>query len=336
MNTIPKREIAKVPYISHIPNDGRTIFLLPYFDHGDRDWHLYMEVKPGELGRVAGGESVVGTYFSSKPVDPKRDIYFPLATLIVQHLSFPILAGSLHALELDFHNFAAILEKFLVISLQPKPKRNGASLLVSTELEYLIIVIRSVYDLLQKLAKYASALIKTVETPHKPMVKELPDSFARIALDGDRLRSQDEIMSHYQLPSPLACFYAEEALYFKHLRDLRIAIEHHGKSQRLIFDLNDGMAVSIEESPWSMFPIWKQEMLRNNKLGPLRAIFAHLILHTIEMTTRYATAYKSCISVPEAIAPGNYLYLRNYFSSHLVNLKDTISNPWERVPNDRT
>ena len=61
-------------------------------------------------------------------------------------------------------------------------------------LEHLIVVIRSLYDLLQKLSKRSSAKVVSLGEVKRRVIKELPDSFADIALKGGLARSENEII----------------------------------------------------------------------------------------------------------------------------------------------
>lgn len=331
MDAVPLDEFDKVPYVQLKPTDGRVVFLRSFYDHNQEEWVLYVPFRPGELVRLAGGEPIVGTYFSDAVVDDSRDYEFPLGTFVTQHLSYPDVASSLGFIESDLHNFGAILEKYLLVANQPEADRQGATQLLAAEFEYLVILVRSLYDLLQKLSKRAAALIKSVEEPHGRIVEDLPDSFAKVVLDGSRLRSQEELQESYRLPPPIAAFYVAEALQFQRIRDLRVSIEHHGRSAGPFFDLKEGMAIAIQDQPWASLPIWRAALVRNERLGSLRAVFLFLVSECLEMLTRYAKAYASCIAVPPAIGPGYWLFLRDYFSHHLVSVKQELLNPWERA-----
>lgn len=325
-------EFNNLPYFRNIPKDGRIIFLNPLFDDTNNDWILLYPVRPDKLQRIIGIEPKVSCYLGFRSADPKRDFELPLGTFVVQHLSFPGVTNALSTLENDFHNCSAILEKYLLISCRDKSQRDGISLLLRTELEYLISAIRSIYDLLQKLSKHASALVREVEKPHKHMIEELPNSFDDIVSYGDQLRSAQQIREKYRLPEPLANFYASEAPHFKWLRGLRVAIEHHGYTIDSIFDLDEGAAISIKDDSWSALTIWQEPgYIKNEHLGSLHAVFVFLVAQAIEMTTRYVNAFAESVSViPQAIEPGMKLYVRNYFSHHLVALKEAMESPWER------
>lgn len=326
-------EFSHLPYFRNIPKDGRIAFLNPMFDEKNNDWILLFPVKPDKLQRLAVVEPILTCYMGFQPADPSKDFELPLGTFVIQHLSFPGVLGALFAIETDFHNCSAVLEKYLLVTLQDKSQRGGMSLLLRTELEYLVSTIRSIYDQMQKLSKHASALVVNLEEPGRRLIASLPDSFSDIVLHGDQLRMVEEIRDKFRLPPALADFYASEAPYFKWLRELRVAIEHHGQTISTIFDLDEGAAISIQDNPWNSLPVWdKKEYIRHDHLGSLHAVFVFLVAQAIEMTTRYINAFINSVNViPQAIEPGMKVYIRNHFSHHLVALNNTIDSPWERL-----
>lgn len=205
--------------------------------------------------------------------------------------------------------------------------------MLRTELEYLISSIRSIYDQLQKLSKHAASLVVNLKEPDKHLIANLPESFSDIVLQSDQIRTAQQIQEKFRLPEPLAVFYASEAPHFKWLRDIRVSIEHHGKTIDTIFDLDDGAAIDTRNDPWSNLSIWQEpKFIRNNGLGSLHLVFCFLVDQVIEMTTQYVNAFIQSVNViPEAIEPGMKIYVRNHFSNHLISLKRTLESPWERL-----
>lgn len=330
MTSFPVDQLAQLPFIKRPPTDGRTVFLLPWFNDHTGQWELWLPVQPDVIGRMAGGEPTLGSYYGSRPVDSARDFPCLLATFIRQHLSFPLVAGILESIEGDFFQFCAILEKYHMIAAR-RGSGPDATLLFGSELEYLIMVVRSLYDLLQRVSKEAAALVHSLDTERRRVISDLPDSFARVVLNGDNLRTADEIESKFNLPKPLATFYASEGPFFQTLREIRTGIEHHGKSILIVLDLDAGAAIMPTLPPWNRFPIWQASLLRGrNGLGSLRSVFVHLIHEAIAMTSRWTAAYASCIAVPPAITDGLVSFVRHPFGHHLVNLDAMRASPWER------
>jgi hypothetical protein len=332
MEGLPVSEFAKLPYLKKVPSDGRSVVLRPYWDQSTEDWHFYFPAGPEELGRIAGGEPVVGSYLAQEPANPTADIEWPLGTFIARHLSFPHVIPALDRFEHRYYQLCVSLEKYATVT-QPDPAGvPRRALLLASELEYVLMNIRALYDLMQKVVQRASALVRAPDDSSRRLIKNLPGSFARILLDGDRLRNEAEIASKFGIPLPIARFYAAEGPRFRLLRTLRDGVIHHGRGLPTIYELPQGAAVAIQEYPWSEIPLWRPENLHDERFGSARAIFAFLTLEALELTTRFQIAYSSCIGVPESIMPGVHLYLRHPFGSWLVVLEDILRQPWENEP----
>lgn len=337
VNDFPISELWRLPYVDVVPDGNRSVLLgRPYFDSENKDWHLYFEVRKGWVGRIAGGEVIHGTYYAKQPADPTRDVELRLATLITQHLSFPRLIRKLHSLENDIQNCAAVLEKYHLISAVEQ-EHGYASLLIVTELEYLLTLIRSMYDLLNEIVReIAPILISLDGTQNRVVKKRLPSSFAKVVLRGDRRISGDEIVANTQLPPQLANWYVLEAPAFRVLRDVRDTVIHRGMTLPTVYDIPDrGLAVARDEAVWSKFDLWTEADTIETNLVSLRAVFASFVRHIVGATDRLAAAVGSCVQLPEAIAKDVRVYMRSSASRRLVQLPRMFSMPWERLDSDQ-
>jgi len=200
-----EEELRKIPYLTHIPRDGRQIKTTAYYDEPTGEWIFMFPAAPDEIGRIAGGAPVRAEYFARQVADSTRDIELPLSTLICQRLSWPEVMMRLEPIESDIHLFCDILEKFELISHRAS-NDSFAAYLAASELEFLIRVVRSTYDQLQKLAKALAATIVKPDGSGKQLMKGLPDSFADVSLKGEVPRSQQEIENKYDMPAPMASF----------------------------------------------------------------------------------------------------------------------------------
>ena len=112
---VSDEEIMKLPYVERLPEPGRLVELRSFYDHEESDWFLYVEVREGELGRMAGGEVASGSYFSIRPQDAERDFPAPVSSVVAKHLSFPGVSTITTRLESDLHQMAAVLGKYHLI-----------------------------------------------------------------------------------------------------------------------------------------------------------------------------------------------------------------------------
>lgn len=330
LETIPRSELSKLPFVRNAPDDGRVVALQSCFDHSSREWYLYVPVRPGELGRMAGGEPVSGSYYSTTAVDTTRDLEFPLGTLVTQHLSFPKVLRSYNKLENDVHRCSAILEKYDLLSTRRTQGDVGPQLLVESELEYLVMLLRSFYDLLQESVKEVSALLVNLDGTHGKVVKrQLPSSFAEMVLNGNHIRTNEEIGRRWSLPEPLILWFLAEAPFFRELRGLRDGIAHHGRNPPTIFSVEWGFAIDPTAKPWNRLSTWAPEQLWDGRLGSLRGIFAAFILHTLQATTRFTGVMRSIVKLPPAVADDIRLFVRSPFGHRLVSLEAITRQPWE-------
>jgi hypothetical protein len=327
--TIPREELSKLPFVRHIPTDGRIVSLQSYYDHATGSWHLYVPVRQGELGRIAGGKPVSGSYFSTGAADPTCDLELPLGTLITQHLSFPDVIREFNKLESDIHRCAAILEKYHLLSSRRYDTRSESSLLVISELEYLLLLLRSLYDLLQGVVRQVSKLLIHLDGTQRRVVQDLPTSFADVALAGQSVRPAEEIQSRWGVPKPLALWYHSEAPFFRELRDLRDGIAHHGRNLPFVVVTEWGFGIDPATQPWNRFDIWPQGQRWDGRLGSLRAIFTGFVVHSIQATSRFASVVRASVRLPPAIADDVCFFIRSPFGKWLVGLEVMMEQPWE-------
>ena len=320
-------QLAKPPYVQHVPTDGRQVLLAPYWQEDIGEWIFYVEVAPGQLGPLMGGAPVRADYLGRVAADPLTDFEVPLSTLIVRHLSFPPVMDALHALETDIHLFCDILAKYELISARAK-EDHFAVHLAASEVEFLIRVLRSVYDILQRVVREVSSLLVTPNT-NKKVMQELPRSFADVALKSAKPCELGELVTKFGMVPALAAFYVAEAPFFMLLREIRNAIDHYGRDIRLVFDLPNGLAVRVDDQPWRDLAIWNVP-LAHNRLGPLRLVVAYLVSHVLGAIRRFAAVFEG----PEFILPppiGDFrVFLKNPYGRNVVRLPDMIKQPWDQ------
>ena len=133
--------------------------------------------------------------------------------MVLQHLSFPGVMPHLLAIQSDIQNCAATLEKYHLfwdIRSSGNSSRDAA-LLVQSELEYLLLLLRSLYDALQCTA---SAIARLFTSLNGSKVDELPTSFRRMVMKDRALLSAADIAARWKIPHALAEWYEDEALKF--------------------------------------------------------------------------------------------------------------------------
>src|SRR5438045_2466903 len=139
----PKTDLLRIPYVKHVPLDGRTVPLHSYYSFETDEWHLYLPHDQDHLIRLRGGEPISGSYFADRAVAPDTDIELPLGTLVLSRMSFDDVVHHYHHILNGVLNCAAVLEKYHVLWALADQRGLDAARLVETELEYLLVLLRS-------------------------------------------------------------------------------------------------------------------------------------------------------------------------------------------------
>jgi len=260
MSTITLDALRKVPYLKVDTLGGRTVKLMPFWD-GER-WHLWVPQPEGLIeGQII--DTVEGDYVGASPARPS-DLLIPFVELMWQRASWPEVCPLISAISDDFHNMGTSVAKLRHffdsrLTLPPAVPRRFAC----TELEYLVILARTVFDLLQEtVALIWNNRVRLTDAKLEMRRKQrsLPEKFSRVVLqDKHMLRSAAEIEQQFGIPFPLAEEYSRQGPFFSELRDTRDRIVHSGHQVGVIFDTERGFCVSPKSRPFSNYSGWREE-----------------------------------------------------------------------------
>lgn len=327
VGTYPVAEVKKLPYLASLPSDRRRIVpVLPFFEVTTGEWHTYIQHGDNQLIRMADGELISGSYLARSPADPTCDFELELGTVIMRNFSHPEILQPFQHLENDVHRFASILYKYKLF-WEHRHAAPSAPDLVESELEYLVFVIRSFYDLLQNIIHHAYQPITAGASP-SPHKRQLPHSFRKVIIKDDRVLTKDQLMLEYGMLPKLAEWYEHQAVFFSPLRNLRDNIAHDGARPSTILAVESGFAVIPTDPPWNQFDLWPGEQLWNGRLGSLRMLFAVFISHAIDAATSLSLVLRDLPDLQHDVTIGRF-YVRSSSGSELVGLPSLIAHPWE-------
>jgi hypothetical protein len=195
---------------------------------------------------------------------------------------------------------------------------------VQSELEYLITVTRSVYDLLQETIsalwnKHITLNDAAAERLRKKI--PLPDTFRRVVMQDGQLRTAEAIAEKFALPTAVAEQYARYTPLFLALRSARDAIVHSGKSLDMIFSTEKGFCVDPKIKPFSEFN-WTEAHWYNPNIVSLYPWIAHIVFEALGACTDLMGAFAASIQLPPEIAPGYRVFLRDPSNTALLELND--------------
>lgn len=314
--------ITEIPYVKHLPEDGRNVLLSAFYHPANRRWTMYSPYE-GKILALDMSNLVEGIYVSSEPADATTDIRIEFTEFIFQHYSIASLSDINERIEQDLNNGLAGIHKYFVLlhHLNTYEDRSAVGLMTS-EIEYALTNHRSFYDLLNR----ALNQILRYVTPRIP---ELPDSFRKVAQ-----KPAQDLKDKFHLPGPLVDFYKAKEPLFMMLRRLRDGVIHEGKTPELVFHFPDGFGLSLERhifAPLIPLGLWPEAQLKPNHIGSLLVVFNFLVRDMFDTMNVLAKQLRLCFDkLPPAISEGYTTYLRSPFTLHLTKSDYYFSNPWLR------
>ncbi|WP_367899168.1 hypothetical protein AB3N61_18275 [Leptospira sp. WS58.C1] len=313
-------QLKDIPFFDHRQiNSHRVIPSLFFYESGS--WHSWISTQDGLLKiKAIPGE---GTYFSKLP-EHEDDIYLEFFNFLGQRVLRKEILYPVNGIRNDIMNICASLRKLSLLYEFSNNKSFEVSRMVITELEYLIGVCRSIFDLLQEII---AALWKTVVLTDESVVKKnLHKSFRKMVIENEQILEQAVIKDRFAIPEALAQFYCEYAEFFQILRKFRDNIAHHGSSLDYIFLTRRGFAVKDTAKPFSLFNVWNEEHKLPNSLASLRVPVAYMIRKTLGACEDFALSIQKFIRFPDELAPDYKLFFKMSYSSELLNLDRIIQN----------
>ncbi|MBI4744440.1 MAG: hypothetical protein HY776_06445 [Actinobacteria bacterium] len=245
-------------------------------------------------------------YFGDKS-ELKTDQHFPLLHMIVQHTLDIGMYRHFQSLVNDYQNLSASLTKMRLFYANRDSKNYGICRCVQSEIEYLAVLCRSIFDLLQVLVRLHIERIRILDGPQP---KKLPDSFREVIYKKKANLSVDEIVLRYGLPIPIANWYVQQCDFFMRLRAIRDRIVHRGSTVEVIFSTDRGFAVSRDDDPFDGLYDWPAECELPNSLVPIRPALATMVKNTMDACNTFATMLSATIAVPDELAPNLKLFTR--------------------------
>ena len=331
MQGIALEELRKVTYLDLENLQGRTIKLMPLWD--GTAWHLWMTTPIGILeGKIQ--DTTEGDYVANGPAK-QSDLFIPFVHLMWQRASWPEIIPLIEGISEDFHNMGTSVAKLKhFFSFRNAIPVGGASRFALTELEYLVTLARTVFDLLQEMisivwkekVKLNDASAEAYRHAH-----QLPRRFSSMVLDSNESpKSADEIEKQYVLPRPLAEQYSKAAQFFLHLRKIRDRVIHGGGGFGHIFETERGFCVNPKIFPFCEFDGWHPEHFYNENIASVLPWVAHTISQTIGTCDRLVQTFASIIQLPPDLAPAHFVFVRGPHNEALVEVVSIRAGgtPW--------
>jgi hypothetical protein len=304
MSTIDSHQLSVIPYLDISSLYGRFISSATFF--ADGQWRVWTPAE-GKLFELKIVEPIEMFYWSSAP-QSEKDVYIQLLDFIAQRAAFPELKHAVSGLMDDVLNLTILPSKIDVLHTARMSVGSGIRRMVTTEIEYLFSLCRSLFDLLQEVI---AGIWKIVELNDASVKKKpLKSSFREMVMFEGKPVTRQSLESRFGLPALIADTYVGASQFFLDLRMMRDNLVHHGSHVQTIFDGDDGFLIAGHLRPFSSMQIWREEEKQPNNLVPLLPALSAMIYGSLAVCGAFSRAIEQTIGFPAPLVPGMNLYLR--------------------------
>lgn len=331
----PFTTLNELPHINSSNLCGRNIYLIPLWDK--LSWKTWVPIEDGKLLELLP-VGVLRSDYLAEAAAHEDDIYIQFLELIWQHLSWPNIMREMSGLATDIHLMATIAAK--LEHYHAAQETIGQDLLttfVNSEVEHLLVISRSMFDLLQ--AMIAHLWIDHVRF-NDPVLEKgrkqrpMQATFSKIVLDGQKLRTAAQITEKYSIPNAMAEMYVKHASFFQSVRTARDHVVHYGKSTDSVYATECGFCVN-PNTPYFKDFNWLEEHRYNENIVTLKPWLARLVGQTLEACSDIILSMNSQIGFPPPLAPKHRLFVRNPAAPALLRLIGGSQSPddwWTTAP----
>lgn len=309
--------IAKPPYLDWDNLDGRERLVMNMWD-GER-WHAWRPDPDGDGVIAVPVADVIEMDYLAKTPARAGDVHLRWFEFMFQRAYYPELAWWIDGVTTDVRNLAASLAKIDFFFEKRDEIGAGVTRFVETEVEYIVGVCRSMFDLLHEVSVRLWSMTQSADGSKLEKL-ELP-KLSKVALRGERPATQQEIIERHKLPASLAAFYASSALFFSQLRKCRDLIHHKGHDAPRIVSLPRGFAIERSSQPFADFGVWKDEHVHEQSLASIRPPLAFMIERTLFAFEAFEHVTRDTVQFPPEIAPGYQVFIRGAHTSKLAKLR---------------
>jgi hypothetical protein len=329
---IARDELRKIPYLEARAVAGnRLVSIAPYWN-GDQ-WHVWIP-NAGSLIEMHPRDAMQTNYVAKEPASD-ADLLIPFIDFMWQRAGWARSERLVDAIIDDFRAMAASAAQIRTAFDARKMLGPGVAVsFVTTQIEHLVTVARSVFDLLQETIAelWASCVeLEDHEADARRKAHGLPKTFSKMVLmEKRRIATAQEIADRFGVPFTLATAYAQQATFFLKLREFRNDAVHGFTRAPLVFETDQGFCVSPAEKPFRDFAGWKDTHRFNDRLVSIVPWVADVVLRTIGASSTLILALAAEIEFPPEIAPGHRVFMRAENNRALLHLAEVTAgaSPW--------
>ena len=306
-------QLSVIPYLDVECLSGRFIATLCFHDG---DWRMWIAAGArGEMLIETRAVPAEACYFARVPEAP-TDLLFPFLDFLAQRACCSDNGRAFNGVVDDVFNLSGSLAKLAFLARSSKDVGHGLARMATSEVEYIVFVCRSLFDLLQEVLSNVWEQVTLVD----PTVRKqkLKDSFADMLVYKGEPSDAAAIAARFGLPLAIAVCYVDARPVFDGLRQLRDKLVHLGSQIPHIFVCDDAFMITRGSNPFPGEFHWDPTECGPNDLVPLVPVIETVIHRVLAVCDEFAAAWSEVISMPPPVCPGLHLYARGYFSRELT------------------
>ncbi len=326
---VHRNNLSPVRYLDVSRIGARTVEILPLWD--GKQWCIWVPTRDG-LRELHPTDAMDAMYVGIDRA-AENDLCVPLLHNIWQRATWDPVVRILRAVCDDIDNLGTALAKVDHFFGCRESIGHGVSSFVETEIEYIFVVARSIFDLTHELIRYVWKEKVTLRDEARNKAKKrasLPDSFAKMALIGDKPRTTEELCSTYAFSEGLAAAYSSVADFFLAIRTFRTAVVHGGTSPDIVFVTERGFCVERTKKPFCTFPTLDGRGRHTDSLSSLKVLLSHVVFNSINSCNKMVNGLLKNIKLAPEIAPNYHVFIRGPHNGALVAAKNISegAEPW--------
>ena len=273
---------------------------------------------------------VEGSYLS-RSAHSSGDLLLAFVNLAWQHASWPELIRSFQCLTNDILHLATSVAKLEHFEAAHETIGPGTSEFVRTEIEYIFVLTRSIFDVVQETVSLIwkhRIRFYSVEMEERRKQTSLPDTFSKMVLrDKASPRSVDEILERYAVNPEVAAAYASAGAFFSDLRRIRDEIVHGRTETDSVYVNKHGLALSADALIPKRLGVGRVSENHSINLISLWPTIAHVVSSTLVNCESIFAALARTIALPPPLVPGYMVYLRGHHNEALLRLMRRFDAP---------
>ena len=318
-------KLNEIPYLDHSQlTANRFLACLTFYVDGE--WRFWTSTEdPNEFVELYAWPAEA--YYFAQQAENEGDFSTRFLSFVAQHANLGALGHTFQAFQDDLFNLSASLHK---LSLIHASTSEGRTRLASTEVEYVLLVCRSMFDLLQEMLRTLWDSISLTDASVKK--RQLKKTFSDMALRGDSMRTAPELQAAFGLPETWATCYVRHAPIFLKIRKFRDDLVHRGHRVSTIFNGDTEFLITRRLGPFRDLEIWREEEKQANELGPLMPALGLMIHGVLAACDDFAEVLGNTVRWPGAMAPGMWYMCRGYFNQGLI---DALNDAESRIREGR-